>query len=171
MHFKGKLTFERIGVLLNELKTKKDLFKIQPVLYKKLLTLMIEVLENIFRYSDSYEDFISQHPQYLPEFELNRNDKGFRLTARNPIRDKDIEEVRARIERINTSNEHELKKTYRETITNGMFTEKGGAGLGLIEMAKITDQELLFNFRPAPAGYSIFELILHINHTDQKIYG
>ncbi len=171
LHFKGHLTFERIGILLNELKNKKDYYGIQPVLYKKLLALMIEMLENIFRYSDQYEEFISLYPSYLPEFELNRNHEGFSLKAKNPVRDKDVDEIRSRIEKINSANEEELKKTYRETITNGMFTEKGGAGLGFIEMAKITEQGLDYAFARAEPGFSMFELNLYIRHTDNKVYG
>lgn len=164
LKFKGKLTFERVGILLNELKTRKEEFEINPVLYKKLLTLMIEVLENVLRYSDHFEEFITKHPDYQPEFELKRNSKGFILKAKNPVRDEDMAGISLKIERINNSEEEELKKFYRETITNGVFTEKGGAGLGFIEMAKITSNDLMFSFLPCKSGFSIFELTLYINH-------
>ena len=166
LKFKGKLTFQRIGILLNDLKTKKEIFEIQPVQYKKLLTLMIEVLENILKYSDQFDDFILENPAYLPEFDLIRNDTGFVLIARNPVRDEDMAVISQKIEKINISGEEELKSFYRETITNGIFSEKGGAGLGFIEMAKIADHDLNFSFNPAASGFSIFELILHINHID-----
>ena len=77
LHFKGKLTFECIGILLNDLKNRKETYNIQPVLYKKLLTLMIEVLENVLKYSDNFEDFIDQENDYFPEFELKRYETGF----------------------------------------------------------------------------------------------
>lgn len=164
LHYKGKLTFERIGILLNDLKNRKEAFDIQPILYKKLLTLMIEVLENVLKYSDHFEDFTLEYPEYLPEFELNMKDGGFILVSRNPVRNKDKKTISEKIDKINTSNEEELKKIYRETITNGMFTEKGGAGLGFIEMAKIINRDLEIDFHPATSGYSVYELILHINH-------
>ena len=75
-------------------------------------------------------------------------------------------EISQKIEKINSSGEEELKKFYRETITNGVFTEKGGAGLGFIEMAKITGHELIFSFLTAKKNFSVFELILQINHID-----
>ncbi|MCK4747914.1 MAG: SiaB family protein kinase [Bacteroidales bacterium] len=171
LQFKGKLTFERIGILLNDLKNRKEAFDIQPILYKKLLTLMIEVLENVLKYSDHFEDFIAEKPDFLPEFELNRNDAGFILVSRNPVRIEDKDLISDKIDKINTSDEEELKRIYRETITNGMFTEKGGAGLGFIEMAKITTHDLEFSFHPAADKYSIFELILHINPIEQMNHG
>lgn len=165
------LTFEGIGILLNELKNRKEAFDIHPVLYKKLLTLMIEVLENVLKYSDNFEDFTDNSPDYLPEFELKLGNNGFILVSRNPVRNEDRKLISDRIEKINTSGEKELKKIYRETITNGMFTEKGGAGLGFIEMARITSHDLEFAFHPATAGYSIFELIINISHIDQTNHG
>lgn len=167
LKFKGKLTFQRIGILLNDLKKRKQEFDIQPVLYKKLLTLMIEVLENILKYSDQFEDFISKNPDYFPEFELSRIDLGFKLVSKNPIRDEDMAEISQKINKINAFDEKELKNFYRETITNGIFTEKGGAGLGFIEMAKITANDLSFSLIPAKTGFSIFELNLYINHIDE----
>lgn len=171
LQYKGKFTFERIGILLNDLKNKKDTYKIDPVQYKKLLTLMIEILENVLKYSDRFEVFVLDHPDYQPEFELNLNEDGFILTSRNPVRDKDKKEISRRINKINTSDDDELKKIYRNTITNGIFTEKGGAGLGFIEMAKITTNTLVFSFKPIEKGFSYFELSLHINHLEEEDHG
>ena len=168
LHYKGKFTFERIGMLLNDLKNKKETYQIDPVQYKKLLTLMIEILENVLKYSDRFEVFVMDHPDYQPEFELNLNEDGFILTSRNPVRDKDKKEITRRINIINTSDENELKKIYRDTITNGIFTEKGGAGLGFIEMAKITANTLVFSFITIEKGFSYFELSLHINNLEEE---
>ena len=171
LQYKGKFTFERIGILLNDLKNKKETYQIDPVQYKKLLTLMIEILENVLKYSDHFEVFVMDHPDYHPEFELNLDADGFILTSRNPVRDKDKKEISRRIDRINTSDEDELKKIYRDTITNGIFTEKGGAGLGFIEMAKITTNTIVFSFLPIEKGFSYFELSLHINHLEEEENG
>jgi len=171
LQYKGKFTFERIGVLLNDLKNKKETYHIDPVQYKKLLTLMIEILENVLKYYDRIEVFVLDHPDYQPEFELNLSEDGFILTSRNPVRDKDKKEISRRINKINISDEDELKKIYRDTITNGIFTEKGGAGLGFIEMAKITTNALIFSFEPIEKGFSYFELVLHINHLGEEDHG
>jgi len=171
LHYKGKFTFERIGILLNDLKNKKETYKIDPVQYKKLLTLMIEILENVLKYSDRFEVFVLDHPDFQPEFELLLNEDGFVLTSRNPVRNKDKKEISRRINKINTSDEDELKKIYRDTITNGIFTEKGGAGLGFIEMAKITTNTIAFSFVPIEKGFSYFELSLHINHLEEEDHG
>ena len=171
LHYKGKFTFERIGILLNELKSKRETYRIDPVQYKKLLTLMIEILENVLKYSDHFEVFVLDNPDFQPTFELNLDNDGFILTSRNPVRDEDIKDISERIDKINTSDEEALKKIYRDTITNGIFTEKGGAGLGFIEMAKITTNRIDYSFKTIDKGFSYFEVTLHINHLEEEDHG
>ena len=108
LHFKGRLTFEKIGILLNELMTKRGSFKIHPVLYKKLLTLMIELLENNLKYADHFEDFTEKNPEFLPEFELNFNHDHFILLTRNPVKQKAMDIISQKIEKLNNCDEDEL---------------------------------------------------------------
>jgi len=129
---------------------------------------MIEVLENILKNSDSYEDFIDIKPEFLPEFELNNSKEGFILVSRNPVHQSTIDIITQKIDKVNNSDEEGLITYYRETITNGVFTEKGGAGLGFIEMRKITIHPLEYRFEPADEEYYIFELKLLINHIETK---
>ena len=161
--FQGKLTFERIGILLNDLKIRKEEFDIKPVDYKKLLALMIEILENILKYSDHFDDFTQNFPEYLPEFEISKNHSSFIIISRNPVVKYDLKRVETKIEKVNSYKDEELKQYYREIITNGMFTEKGGAGLGFIEMVKITGNPLAYSFRSLREDYSSFELKLCLN--------
>lgn len=171
LQFKGKLTFEGIGILLNELKIRKEVYGIRPKLYKKLLTLMIEILENVLKYSEHFEDFILDHPEYFPEFEMNCNEEVYVLVARNPVLEKDQRVIAEKIDRLNRASDEEVKQVYRETITNGIFSEKGGAGLGFIEMAKLSSHDLVYSFHPAVDEYYVYELTIKINHTDSKDHG
>ena len=166
LQFKGWLTFEKIGILLNDLKNKKDSVKISPVHYKKLLTLMIELLENILKYSEHFEDFTAKRKEFLPEFELQQSKSSYILITRNPVTKKARDIVTQKIEKLNNYDEEGLKKYYRETITNGVFTEKGGAGLGLIELSRITAQRLEYRFDSIEGEYSMFELEIRLNKTD-----
>ncbi len=161
--FKGNLTFKTISILIGELKGKKDTFDIDMVEYKKIVSLMIETLENIHRYSDHFKDFIKHHPAYEPVFYLTKNKHDFIIRTANPILRDDIGRVKNKIDKINTLNPEEMRLFYRETITNGEFTEKGGAGLGFIEMAKISCHPLKYNFSLLHGKYYNFELDLKVD--------
>jgi len=160
LEFKGHLTFSTIGRLLTLLKHKMVEKGIKIGMYKRMLGVMIEALENIYKYSDQYQDNQMITKNYLPTFTLERKDQIYIIRTTSPIKNADITRLKEKIELVNSKNEEELKALYRQTITNGQFTPKGGAGLGLIEMAKITNNALGSRFEPINEEFSLYHLIL-----------
>jgi len=161
--YKGDLSFKTISKLIAQMKVKRDEFEIDMVAYKKIVSLMIEILENSFKYSDYYSYYIQDHPESEPVFLLMRNDLDYTIHSSNPILEKDIDKIKNKIDKINELNYEELRLFYRETMTNGEFTMKGGAGLGFIEMAKISCNKLQYNFKPLSGMFFNFELNLHVD--------
>lgn len=51
-----------------------------------------------------------------------------------------------RIDSLNAMDELELKQAYKKTLREGTFSEKGGAGLGLIEIARKSNDKLSYSF-------------------------
>ena len=160
--YKGNLNFKKFSQLVSELSEKKEEFKLDVLIYKKLITLVIEVLENLMKYSDNYLDFTRENPQFQPEFSVARNREYYLLEAENPIRSDDIDLVKAKIDTINRMDDKELREYYRETIVNGEFSEKGGAGLGFIEMAKISSLPLSYYFEQIKGQYYSFKLKIRL---------
>jgi hypothetical protein len=160
LEFTGHLTFSTIGRLLTMLKHKMVEKGIKIGIYKRILGVMIEALENIYKYSDQYHDNEMIEKNYLPTFILERKEGIYIIKTSSPIKNSDIARLKEKIELVNTRTVEELKALYRQTITNGHFTAKGGAGLGLIEMAKITNNTLGYRFEPINADFSIYHLTL-----------
>jgi len=46
------------------------------------------------------------------------------------------------LDEINNLQTDEIRNVYRQMLSNAQFSDKGGAGLGLIEMAKKTGNKL-----------------------------
>lgn len=160
LEYTGHLTFSTIGRLLTLLKHKTVEAGIKLGIYKRILSVMIEALENIYKYSDQYQDNEMINKNYLPNFKLERVDQTYIIKTASPIKNSDIPVLKGKIELVNGKSVEELKLLYRQTITNGHFTSKGGAGLGLIEMAKITNHSLGYRFEPVNKDFSIYHLIL-----------
>jgi hypothetical protein len=132
------------------------------VVYKKLITLIIEVLENVMKYSDNFVEFTSVHPEFAPEFKISRNGENYLLVSVNPVRKSDISRIKKKIDKINGMDEPALREFYRSTIRNGKFTEKGGAGLGFIEMAKTASKPLSYQFDQISEKYCNFKLHIRL---------
>jgi hypothetical protein len=160
LDFTGHLTFSTIGRLLTLLKHRMVEKGIKLAIYKRILGVMIEALENIYKYSDQYIDNQVINKTFLPTFKLERIDQSYVIKTTSPIKNSDVAVLKEKIDTVNSKTEEELKALYRQTITNGHFTSKGGAGLGLIEMAKITNNTLGYRFEPINNDFSIYHLTL-----------
>ena len=57
----------------------------------------------------------------------------------------------------------ELKELRKETMIKGTISKEGGAGLGLIDMAKRTGNQLLYNIEKINEEHSFFILTTTIS--------
>lgn len=76
----------------------------------------------------------------------SKQDNGYTVTTANVIDSSDEKELREQLNLLNRLEADEIRKLYREKLSTTDFSIKGGAGLGLIEMAKKTGNKLDFDF-------------------------
>lgn len=152
----GLLTFSSIDTLLARFKYVAQEYEIRFAVYKKILSVMIESLENVCKYNDVYEPFVTEKRAYLPTFEIRMNDEEIKLVTTNPVCNAEVAILKKRIEQVNNKSREELKAMYIDTITNGKFSTKGGAGLGFIEMAKTSGHNLEYTFEPINEHFSLY---------------
>src|SRR4030042_3113088 len=158
LNYTGPLRYDTIGHLIHKLKDKVSEMGLKLVLYKKILLVMIESLENILKYNEHFDEKTELQKQYLPNFNIQQLNNKYILTSSNAILNTDIPELTDKISLINNLDSEGLKKLYKDTITNGQFTHKGGAGLGFIEIAKISSERIVFNFEPINDRLSYYKL-------------
>ncbi len=108
---------------------------------KKVGFLMAECFQNVIRHGDvdPADEGFPEHSSYF----VSRNIKGnFFISSGNLIDNQSVEELRLKIDNINKLDKDELKNLYMEVLGSDEISSKGGAGLGLIEMARKSGREL-----------------------------
>jgi hypothetical protein len=161
--FKGPVQYETIGELIHYFKSKVHPNNFQTGTYKKILLIMIESLENIMKYSQAPVEPNTDESRELPAFSISKNEKSFVISSSNPVNNKHLENLVTKINHLNTLNQQGLKEYYKETITNGQFSHKGGAGLGLIEIAKISGRKIHYCIDPLSEQFSRFTMTITID--------
>lgn len=101
---------------------------------------------------------------HYPRFDLWVDDGQVEMSVGNPVLNSRVEHINACIERVNALDRDGLKELYKNIILHGTITEKGGAGLGFVNMAKVSDQKLAFTFDEIDAQYQYFTIKIVINH-------
>jgi len=124
---------------------------------------MIESLENILKYNETFDSNSYIRTHFTQKFIIEKNNEKYFLTSTNVVLNSDIPKLKSKINQVNNLDSDGLKDLYKSTITDGQFTHKGGAGLGFIEMAKISTEKIQYNFETIDNKYSSYELTLVIN--------
>jgi len=164
LSYQGPLSFSTIDWLLSEFKLAAQDHDISFKTYKKMISVMIEALENVTKYSDQLLCNGDRSAVFCPSFKISRNDSTIEMETTNPVKKQEVTSLRTRIDKVNMHDSDALKELYRSTITNGEFSAKGGAGLGFIEMAKTTGSKLEYAFENLSKEYSLytFRVSMHI---------
>jgi hypothetical protein len=131
--------------------TENNLLEIDtPKVAKKVYYLMVEGLQNITRHQ--YQENLNS-PFHGALFIINRKEQAYSITYGNWV----SKEVKGRLEEslssIVAKEPAELKEYYLDILNNSGFSTKGGAGLGLIDMARKSSGKLNFEFAPVDDGY------------------
>jgi hypothetical protein len=133
------------------LKTEEQSSKIK----KRVYAIMVEGLQNITRHQDTSPEISSDHKSI---FVIQKVDEKYYITTGNIIETQHIQHIKELIEKINGLNKDELKEYYKQVLEEGTLSKKGGAGLGLIDMAKKSGNRLSYQFKPLPDGLNFFYL-------------
>ena len=73
------------------------------------------------------------------------------------------ENLESALNTVNNASQEELKEMYKKQIKEGKISEKGGAGLGLIDIARKTEEPLEYQFLQLDQDTFFFILKVEIN--------
>lgn len=128
-------------------------------LKRKLFNILIECLQNVVKHSDALH--IEEYRK-ASLFILGRNEETYFVVCGNVIRNDRVAPLKNKIDAVNKLNEKQLKDQYGKIITENELSEKGGAGLGLIEMCRKSGHKIEYSFKLLDKEYSYFTLKLKI---------
>lgn len=108
---------------------------------KKISFLMAESFQNIVRHG------LKDKENTIPGFfgVTNKSDV-ISIFSSNQIEQKYGAILSKKFEHVNSLSKDELKDYYRQMLNDGSLSDKGGAGLGLIEMARKSGEPIQYNF-------------------------
>jgi hypothetical protein len=162
-HF-GPLSYEEIGFLLNRMSAYVDKQGMGITIKKKVYSAMVESLENIYK----HQDIITNDAEYQPRFSLIHKEAEFSLQASNTILSTKTPPLREKLDKVNALDKNGLKDLYKSTILSGNVSPKGGAGLGIINIAKVSENKLCYKFEEINEKYTYFTITVTISLNQPK---
>ncbi len=139
--------------------------KIPNDIRKKFFHILVEALQNIFHHQH-VDKGIEKEP--LTGFLISHSEGHYHIITGNYLLNSAKENLEKRINKVNSLSVSELKVHYQESLAGNEFSEKGGAGLGIIEMARKSGNKLNYEFINIDDTFSFFVLEITLNQAVQK---
>lgn len=122
---------------------------------RKISFLLVECFQNILRHGQQESpscDLIDRGSM----FSFRLFDDAFYINSINRIAPEDRERLQEIVERVNRLDKKELKALYLEQLQNTEISNRGGAGLGLIELARKSGRPIVYRFEDVSPGVVYF---------------
>ena len=158
LQYSGNITQEYVDEVI-EFVSKIDE---KPALIRKISFLIVEVLQNVIHHSDK-----TPSGETFAYFELLKNGETYILKTGNLLLKEKTEELEKRLQYVTTSSEEEIKEKILNRLEQESFTEKGGAGIGLLAIRKRVKEGMEYNIEYFKDDYNFihFEIKIKKNLT------
>lgn len=163
LSFKGLMTSELLTTILQIMESKMDRFEDRPKIKKKVFNVLVECLQNLYHHiEDDVDDLNTDQNEMNSLFMIAKTEGDYTITTGNYMRQKDVESLKGKLDLINGMSKEELKDFYKLVLNEGTMSSKGTAGLGMIDIARKSGQELQYEFNPINDNLTFFSLSVKI---------
>jgi hypothetical protein len=162
LSFKGNVTSELLTSILQIMESQMDNLDEAPKVRRKVYNILVECLQNLYHHIDEKIIDKSDIHERNAIFAIGKQDDQYSIITGNYMLSENMDSLRDRLEKINAMSKDELKMYYKEVLSNGVMSEKGGGGLGMIDIARKSGSKLDFRFTPVDEKYSFFSLSIKV---------
>lgn len=162
--FKGNITPNIITDVLDILESKLTDADVEYKIIKKTYNVLVESLQNLYHHADKISDknSFAKENNYVVFFVLKQR-KSFKVSTGNLIKKSKAKDLIDHIDHLNSLSRDEIKTLYKVILNNHDFSEKGGGGLGMIDMVRKTGSKLDYKIYDFSDEFLFFNLNVYIS--------
>ncbi|MDX1904494.1 MAG: SiaB family protein kinase [Thermonemataceae bacterium] len=134
---------------------------------KKIVNLTVEALQNILNYfSEEALDKFLENESFMI---LTSNKQNYEILTGNYISIQRMKTLKKRIDNVNMMSQEDLQKVYLDILENPKVSITRGAGLGLIDMARRSQNKITYQFNDYNEDYTLFLMTTTINKVKNEV--
>ena len=167
LSFKGVITSDLLSSVLQIMESKLGHVEKSNKTRKKVYNVLVECIQNLYHHNEEVKGENKEELNLLFSksalLMISKNDNHYEIKTGNYINVEKSKTLKQKIEHINTLEKQELRELYKSVLSDGEFSDKGTAGLGLIDIARKSGNKLEYSFLPVDDEYNFFCLNVKIN--------
>lgn len=158
--YEGEITHQITKAFTSLAENKMDSYSEDANMKKKVFHVMVECLQNLSKHAEEYtssDGAFSGNGIFIVG-RLGNDNQDYQILTGNAVETDKVSDLKALLEKINQLDKDGLKELFKKQMREGSLSEKGGAGLGLIDIARKTGEKLEYNFIDLDDNISFFLL-------------
>lgn len=160
--YKGGISFDIIDSFVSIILKRLDEIEKDINVKKRVFSVLLECSQNLCIHKE-VDNHSSKFDAASVYFSIEKTDNAYKITTGNFIKNSKIEKLKNILDEVNDHKSPEsLKSLYNKVLTNKNFSEKGGGGLGLIDIARKSSSKLLYSFFPIDGTFSFYSLSINV---------
>lgn len=125
---------------------------------RKVYHVMVETLQNMNKHSDEIRKEVGNGL-----FIIGHKDDTYYIITSNRVKAEKKHLLEEALEEVNNATREELNQMFKTQIKEGKISSKGGAGLGLIDIVRKTQEKLNYQFLQLNEEEYFFILKVEVN--------
>ncbi len=159
--FEGNVTHQVMKAVTSVVEEKLDEDEEGESIQRKVYHIMVECLQNINRHAVPFYDDSNDYPGRGAILVTKKNNT-YEVKTVNLIKVKHAKELDSFLNLINPLPDEALNDMYKSQLTTGHLSDKGGAGLGFIDIRRKTGGKFEFEFveHDGETSFFIFKVLI-----------
>jgi len=162
LSFKGLVTSDLLTSVLNIMESKMEHLDESPKVRKKVYNVLVECLQNLYHHSERENKEVDELESDAALFTISKLGEQYVIKTGNYIALDQVPILKGKLDTINSMDKDGLKTYYQEVLSNGERSDKGTAGLGMIDIARKSGNKLEYSFLEVDNNSSFFCLTIKI---------
>ena len=146
LSFKGDFSSELLNAFLHLMEAKMNELNIGTQQRKRVLNVLIESLQNLYHHIESNNEAEIVKMKETALVLIKYYNEIFTIQTGNYIDKSSLPDLKDKLNEVNSLNTEELRGLYKMKLENNSRSEKGTAGLGLIDIARKSKNKLDYHF-------------------------
>jgi hypothetical protein len=156
----GEFNHDITKMFANMTDSKMELNEEERSTKKRVYHVLVETLQNMNKHSDEFSD---KRNIGSGLFVIGQKDGIYYIISANKVSNAKKIGLEAAVEEISNCTTEQLKDMYKRQLKDGKLSDKGGAGLGLIDIARKAGGNITHQFIPFDDESHLFIFKTEIN--------
>lgn len=166
LSYKGRLSFDLVQLFIDQIEKSLDRESLSLPSKRKIFNVIVEVFQNLTHHIDQETNESVEDEYKLASLKVWIEEDTCYIATGNYVENDKVKTLEKWLTEINTLNSEELRELYKKILNNNTFSNKGGGGLGFLDISRKSGSKMVFNFEKVNDLFTYFNFEIKVNiHT------